>query len=161
MAMLYPTVLRERERTLLTVFERWSYGPTRWILPLIPTVHKYGFQFRRNMKMSLAQTWRHHQSILAGDEVLVQVSCLLALQLSDVCPIWSNPASSQPHNTLWCWLETAFSWSNHMLFFTCLVNNRCRLTVKCLLMGPSQQCREKNNRKITRRINTQLVMITI
>ena len=37
---------------------------------------------------------------------------------------------------------------NHIVFVTCLVNNRCRLTVKCLLTGPSQQCREKILKKI-------------
>ena len=38
--------------------------------------------------------------------------------------------------------------SYQILFFTCFVNNRCRLKVKCLLKGPSQQCREKENREI-------------
>ena len=38
--------------------------------------------------------------------------------------------------------------SNQILFVTSVVKKRCGLTVKILLTGPSQQCREKENREI-------------
>jgi hypothetical protein len=38
--------------------------------------------------------------------------------------------------------------ANKMLFFTCFVNNKWTQTVKCLLTGPSQQCRYKIKYKI-------------
>ena len=38
--------------------------------------------------------------------------------------------------------------SNQIVLVTCFVNNRCRLTVKCLFTGPSQQRREKENREL-------------
>ena len=54
-----------------------------------------------------------------------------------------NPIYPKPNPNL-------YPKSNQMLFVTCLVNNRCRLPVKCLLTGPSQQCREKHMNIIER-----------
>lgn len=87
-------------------------------------VHEYDFPFRRNMKMSLTQSWGHRQSIQETTRCWFCSPACAVIQPDVLCPIWSVPAAS-PITLPWDWKQHSpdkefhewFPWMILLIYF--------------------------------------------